>query len=179
MVRKHAFGAIREHDASVAHARGATDAHGETTRVCRAGIVPILMNADVAPHCATCMLRLESSTGTNFVLSIPETDYTLDLIAAGTTNKAIGKRLQGTIHARAQKMHRATAGGQFIEPVSGHPRIVQGRILEIDSAGNRVLLQAVVPMWVALDPLQETSAFAAGDFVNFYMESGVTFAPTA
>ncbi len=113
------------------------------------------------------------------MLSIPETDYTLELVAAGTTTKAVGKRVQGTLHARAQKMHRALAGGEFIEPVSGHPRIVQGRIRAIDAAGKRVLLQAVVPMWVELDPLQETSAFAEGDFVNFYMERGVTFAPNA
>jgi hypothetical protein len=34
-------------------------------------------------------------------------------------------------------------------------------------------------MWVTLDAGQSARDFAAGDFVNFYMESGVVFAPQA
>ena len=56
---------------------------------------------------------------------------------------------------------------------------MQGRIRAVDAAANRVLLQAVVPMWVTPAAGQSARDFAAGDFVNFYMESGVTFAPSA
>jgi hypothetical protein len=65
------------------------------------------------------------------------------------------------------------------EPVEGHPRIVQGRAREVDAAGNRILLQAVIPMWITLATDQSAREFHAGDIVNFYMESGVVFTPQA
>ena len=133
---------------------------------------------DLGPLAA---VRLEEApkegASPKFVLSVPGTDYLLDLVAAGTTATPVGKRLTGTISARAQKFHRATAGGEFIEPVEGHPRIVQGRIRSVDASTNRVLVQAVVPMWVGVAAGQAAGEFHAGDFVNFYMESGVSFAP--
>ncbi|MFM7260019.1 MAG: hypothetical protein ACKO3W_05385, partial [bacterium] len=128
---------------------------------------------------AACRVRLEEATSSDIVVSIPGTEYVLALRAGGPTSAAPGKRLSGTLSGRAQKFHRATAGGEFIEPVEGHPRIVQGRIREVDPTGNRVLLQAVIPMWVTLETGQSARDFAAGDFVNFYMESGVVFAPDA
>ncbi|MFZ9881361.1 MAG: hypothetical protein ACO3QC_08170 [Phycisphaerales bacterium] len=126
---------------------------------------------------AACTVRLEGRHGSNLHLSVPGTEYVLELV--GATTVAEGKRVQGTIAGRAQKLHRASAGGEFIEPVEGHPRIVQGRVRESDLAGNRLLVQAVVPMWISLGAGQSARDFHAGDIVNFYMESGVTFAPLA
>jgi hypothetical protein len=34
-------------------------------------------------------------------------------------------------------------------------------------------------MWISLERGQSAASFHPGDFVNFYMESGATFAPTA
>jgi hypothetical protein len=87
--------------------------------------------------------------------------------------------VSGVVSGRAQKLHRAHAGGEFIEPVEGHPRIVQGRVRETDPTGNRLLLQAVVPMWITLSADQSARSFMPGDIVNFYMESGVVFTPQA
>ena len=126
---------------------------------------------------AVCHARLEESGPEGFVISVPHTEYMLRLHLKGSTGVAAGKRIQGVISGQAQKFHRAHAGGEFIEPVEGHPRIVQGRIRAVDTAANRVLLQAVVPMWVSIAAGQSASEFHAGDFVNFYMESGVSFAP--
>jgi hypothetical protein len=137
------------------------------------------MNTASANDLTTCHARLEEATSDSFVLSVPGTEYVLRLTAAGRTATAPGKRIAGTVTGKAQKFHRAHAGGEFIEPVEGHPRIVQGRIREVDAAGNRVLLSAVIPMWVSLMAGQSARDFAAGDIVNFYMESGVTFAPNA
>ncbi len=110
-------------------------------------------------------------------LSIPGSEYVLDLAAGGPTSVALGKRVMGVVSGRALKLHRTHAGGEFIEPVEGHPRIVQGRVRETDPAGNRILLQAVVPMWITLGADQRAQEFHAGDMVNFYMESGVVFTP--
>jgi hypothetical protein len=135
---------------------------------------------------STCTVRLEdvraeatSGAKGSYVVSIPGTEYVLDLACGGPTATAQGKRVQGVVSGRAQKLHRASAGGEFIEPVEGHPRIVQGRVREVDAAGNRILLQAVIPMWITLATDQSAREFHAGDIVNFYMESGVVFTPQA
>jgi hypothetical protein len=128
---------------------------------------------------AVCRARLEESGPEGFVISLPGTEYMLRLHLRGATAVAPGKRISGVITGTAQKFHRASAGGEFIEPVEGHPRIVQGRVRATDASANRVLVQAVVPMWVTPAAGQSARDFHAGDFVNFYMESGVTFAPTA
>jgi len=135
---------------------------------------------------STCTVRLEEVRGSantggsgSFLVSVPGTEYVLDLVSGGATAVPLGKRVTGSVSGRAQKLHRAHAGGEFIEPVEGHPRIVQGRVRETDPTGNRLLLQAVVPMWITLSADQSARSFMAGDIVNFYMESGVVFTPQA
>ena len=132
---------------------------------------------------AVCHARLEGGSDAefpgDFAISVPHTEYLLRLHLKGATAVAPGKRISGVITGTAQKFHRASAGGEFIEPVEGHPRIVQGRVRATDASANRVLVQAVVPMWVTPAAGQSARDFHAGDFVNFYMESGVTFAPSA
>jgi hypothetical protein len=128
---------------------------------------------------SVCQVRLEDTSDGGFVVSVPGTQYHLRLHPTAAVTTPVGRRLRGVIAGTAQKLHRAHAGGEFIEPSEGHPRIVQGRVRESDPAGNRLLVQAVVPMWITLSAGQSARDFHAGDFVNFYMESGVTFAPQA
>jgi hypothetical protein len=116
---------------------------------------------------------VESFDGRTLVLSFPRTSYQVHLSATGSFTP--GKRVRGRITARALRMHRAEAGGRFIEPVYGHPRIVQGGVIEIDGPGNRVLLDAGVPMWMKVEPTQSALDFKPGDLLNFYVESGATF----
>jgi hypothetical protein len=135
---------------------------------------------------STCTVRLEETRDAatagglrSYVLTVPGSEYVLDLVSGGPTSVPVGKRVSGVVSGRAQKLHRAHAGGEFIEPVEGHPRIVQGRVRETDPTGNRLLLQAVVPMWITLSADQSARSFMPGDIVNFYMESGVVFTPQA
>ncbi|MSR41577.1 MAG: hypothetical protein EXS10_06720 [Phycisphaerales bacterium] len=90
-----------------------------------------------------------------------------------------GHRIEGSIHARAQKMHLAQAGGEFIEPLVGSPRIVQGKIRQIDVAANALLIEAIIPMWMTLAEGQSASSMALGTLVNFYVEPGAIFQPKA
>ena len=83
------------------------------------------------------------------------------------------------IHGKALKINVAHAGGQFIEPVLGHPRIVNGTVIAVDPAENRLLAQVVVPMWVDVAEGQSARDFATGQLVNFYFASGVSFTPVA
>lgn len=121
----------------------------------------------------TAVLILESISGTKARVSVPRTNYELDLLVEGVTDGLEpGKRLRGVVRASALRMHRATAGGTFIEPVQGTPRIVQGRVLATDTQSNCVLLHAGLPMWVRVPQGQAAADFATGELLNFYVESG-------
>lgn len=125
-------------------------------------------------------LVLESRTSEHVVVSIPGTSYRLTLtptVPPQTIPVADGKRLLGVLRGKAQQMHVASAGGRFIEPVYGHPRIVQGTIQSIDRERNRVLVQMVVPAWLDVAAGQSASEFVPGQLVNMYVESGMTITP--
>ena len=78
---------------------------------------------------------LESApTETQVVLGLHGTDYRLELTPTVAPEdfpplkSERNRRIRGVIQARALKMHQASAGGRFIEPVHGRPRIVQGTV---------------------------------------------------
>ena len=114
------------------------------------------------------------------VLGIPGTNYELSLDPGEGMNAEsceLGRRIRGRVHAKALKVHRPAAGGNFIEPVHGHPRIVQGTVLANAPSSRQLLIDLVVPVWVELMDSQSTADFTTGDLVNFYMESGIIFTP--
>lgn len=126
--------------------------------------------------------RSQGPTGDQIVVSIPRTSYRLHVtptVASSAIGTADGKRIKGILRGKAQRMHVASAGGRFIEPVYGHPRIVQGTVLSIDPEHNRVLVEMVIPAWLDVAEGQKASEFAAGQLVNMYIESGMTFTPVA
>lgn len=111
------------------------------------------------------------------VFKVPGTDYELHLVCRDPLNVPEGRRVKGTIHARALRMHQSDTGGRFMEPVYGPPRIVQGTVLEADSQNNRLLMDLTVPVWVTLDPAQTAAKYHPGAMLNFYVESGTRFEP--
>ena len=120
---------------------------------------------------------LLSSSDGRIELGVPGTDYRLSLIPAAPIAAQVGKRVRGRIEGRALRLHIAAAGGRFIEPLAGAPRIVQGTVAAVDAAGRRLLLDVCVPIWITLDGDRSTDAFTIGTLVNFYMESGARFTP--
>lgn len=121
---------------------------------------------------------LEEITDDRLVLKVPGTSYKLQLATSrnGTSITAEpGKRIKGIIHAKAMRMHSAKAGGKFIEPVWGEPRIVSGLVLAIDESKNRLLVDVSLPMWVEVYKGQQAQQFAVGQMVNFYVQSGMEF----
>lgn len=128
----------------------------------------------------------EPPTGGSVVLGVHGTDYLITLtpsvqpadfpVPASRRNR----RIRGTVEGRALKMHRADAGGRFIEPVHGQPRIVQGTVSRVDAANDRLLMDIVVPMWITVETEvtgQSASDFQPGELLNFYLESGTRFVP--
>ncbi len=115
------------------------------------------------------------------VVEVPGTSYRLRLTSPDTEalRSRIGRPVRGRIAGRALRMHVASAGGRFIEPADGVPRIVQGSVRSVERSPTgdivRVLVEMAVPVWVAPMPDQCFRDMALGDLVNFYMESGTTF----
>ena len=121
---------------------------------------------------------LEELSDEHLVFAVPGTEYRLRLaIAADGCNIAseVGKRIKGRIHATALRMHTAHAGGRFVEPIWGAPRIVSGTVQTVDEAKNRLLVDVAVPMWVTMADGQHATDFEEGRMVNFYVTSGTSF----
>ena len=115
-------------------------------------------------------------------VSVPSYAYRVDMVldgdAAALATK-VGKKVNGTVRGKALRAWQATAGGCFIEPVWGAPRIVQGRVLAVDVDANAVLLDLVFPAWISIEPSQSAGSWQTGDMLNFYVESGMRFTPKA
>ena len=79
------------------------------------------------------------------------------------------------IKLHALRMHQASAGGNFIEPLDGRPRIVQGTVLAIDPSSNEVVVDLVVPFRLSIADGQAPAMFTSGEMVNFYVEPGCRF----
>ena len=128
----------------------------------------------------------ESPTEDSVILGVHGTDYLIRLTpSVGPSDfpepaSRRNRRIRGTVMGRALKMHRADAGGRFIEPVHGQPRIVQGTVIRVDAKNDRLLMDIVVPMWITVETGvtgQRASDFQPGDLLNFYLESGTSFVP--
>lgn len=127
-------------------------------------------------------VRVERASDEQVVLTIPGSSYELHLkpgAPLSTFPSEPGRRATGVIRGKALRMHKTTAGGSFIEPIEGHPRIVQGAVIAADLDRNQLLIRAVVPIWLAVCDGQLASDFQTGDLVNFYAQSGMTFTPRA
>lgn len=166
----------------------------ETCRFGRAGVdvgAPAIMRAMTtvssvaADPNALAIVRciLESFSDGWIVLGLPGTAYrlrlrpTVPVEAITTSGGAVGKRIKGTIHAKALRMFKASGGGggQFIEPLDGEPRIVAGRVIHVDQPNRRVLVDMAAPVWMTLADGQATDMFVPGDMVNCYVQSGTLF----
>lgn len=120
---------------------------------------------------------IDSLSDDKIVLNITGTEYQLHLVPTTEIGVEAGKRIRGTIEAKALKIHSATGGGRFIEPVCGSPRIVAGVVLAVDDETRTVLVDVAVPMKVILGDAQDLNICRVGELVNFYVESGASFTP--
>jgi hypothetical protein len=109
-------------------------------------------------------------------IAFPNTSYDLHLQPAGPVQSPIGKRITGTIRARARRIDEVKTGGRYVEPVAGRPRRVQGSIIAID--GGAIVVDAGVPIHCTpTDPRQKAADFTPGQFVSFDVLDGASFTP--
>ena len=105
------------------------------------------------------------------------TNYELHLAAPGYAGPA-GVAMQGAIHLVARKVWTVPSGGNFISPIFGTPRTVQGMIRAI--ADRSIVVHAGVPMVVEL-PASESGydlangSLRVGAMVNIMVMPGARF----
>jgi hypothetical protein len=110
--------------------------------------------------------------GTNYEMHLVAPDY----------SPAAGAPAQGTIRVTARKVWTVPSGGNFIAPIFGPPRTIQGRVRALDE--RSMVVQAGVPILVEL-PADETGydlasgPIAVGVMVNVVALPGARFEPSA
>jgi len=110
------------------------------------------------------------------VLDIPDTSYKLYLRPTIAPQTLVGKRIVGTIHAKARRVDTVGSGGCYVEPVEGRPRRVQGSVIATDESTNTITVNAGVPIICTVtDERQKAKQFQRGQFVSFDVLDGATF----
>lgn len=105
------------------------------------------------------------------------TTYQLQLVSPGYGGP-LQTAVRGVIRVVARKAYTVPSGGNFISPIYGSPRTIQGRVRFVD--GNSVVIQAGVPIHVTMPG--DASAvelgngpIAVGSLMNVVALPGATF----
>lgn len=106
------------------------------------------------------------------------TTYELRLVTAGRYDGPLNERLQGLIRVTARKLYTVPSGGNFITPIAGPPRIVQGRIRYLDE--QLLVVRAGTDVLVELPKTKEAydlgeGPLAVGRMVNVVVLPGARF----
>jgi len=112
------------------------------------------------------------------VLAPRGNSYELSLVPTAPIGAEAGQRITGRITAEALKIHPAEGGGIFIEPIMGQPRIVAGRVIEVDARQGQVVVDSVVPMILSLSSEADLQHCQEGRFINCHVRSGAAFTPS-
>lgn len=107
-------------------------------------------------------------SGTNYELSLQAPNYSGPV-------KAL---VEGTIRVTARKVWSVPSGGNFIAPIFGPPKIVQGRLRAVE--GNTLVVQAGTTIVVELPPGGPvvdlpSGPLAIGAMVNVTCQPGARF----
>ena len=123
----------------------------------------------------TTVRLLEKADG-RIVVGLGSTNYQLHLTATAPIAAATGHRVRGVIGLKVWKVDRLVNTGNFIEPIYGRPRRVQGHVA--GAIGNSL----VVKCCGCLMRCDLPERYAAGDFqvgepLGLDILPGATFEP--
>jgi len=122
--------------------------------------------------------KVLSRDDTSIVFNPQNTSYEFNLQIPNYAGP-IGQRIEGQIILSARKLYTVPSGGNFIAPIFGPPRIVQGRVKYLDE--KEMVLQAGTHIIVQLPTDEDAFDFANGDLtvaslVNVVALPGASFA---
>ena len=121
-------------------------------------------------------------TRDNLILFMPHgTNYELHLVAPNYSGP-IGSLSEGIVRVTARKVWTVPSGGNFIAPIFGTPRTIQGRVRALDQ--RTLVVQAGTP--VVVDLPEDPAAFdlangpiTVGAIVNVTAFPGARFEPVS
>lgn len=120
--------------------------------------------------------KVIGTRGDKIIFNPTNTNYELYLdggASAAPTNVPV----KAMIRAAARRLWTVPSGGNFIAPIFGPPRTVQGRVQLVD--GNQLVVHAGMPIVVTL-PTEDVAldlssgAIGVGTLVNFVAMPGAT-----
>lgn len=123
--------------------------------------------------------RVKQVNGDTIVFAVANTNYELHLKCAdGPYAGPVDEPVQGLIHVVARKLWSVPSGGNFIAPIFGPPRTIQGRVKWI--AAPSIIVQAGTHFVVDLPAADEAIDLAHGaieiaSLVNVTALPGGTF----
>ncbi|MGA2496326.1 MAG: hypothetical protein ABSH20_01210 [Tepidisphaeraceae bacterium] len=103
------------------------------------------------------------------------TTYELELAIPGGYAGPLNRRFNCLIRAKARKVFTTGAGGSFVTPIFGRPRVIQGRVLYVED--GRIVVRAGVNIVVELPARDnaidlERGPIETGSLVNVVAEPG-------
>ena len=109
-----------------------------------------------------------------------DTSYELHLVSdIDPATIVTGKPVRGVVRVKAKKVYGVPSGGNFIQPILGTPRIIQGRVVSLDErtifvkTGGAVF---VVELPTGLDTIDlHHGAIGANALVNVVALPGAMF----
>ena len=99
-------------------------------------------------------------------LRVPNMNYRNSFVLKGAELKA-GEWVQGKILASAWKVDRVELGGNYVEPLFGRPRRMQGTILAVDVGQNELTVQVGYEVTVKLPTKYKAADYHVGDRVGW------------
>src|ERR1043165_9913075 len=120
-----------------------------------------------------------ASADSETVTFLPQnTSYELKLQTPAKYEGPLNARVEGLIRLSARKVYTVPSGGNFITPIFGPPRIVQGRVRAL--TGRQMIVQAGTNVVVDLpddDIVYDlaTGPIAVGKLVNVTALPGASF----
>jgi hypothetical protein len=125
--------------------------------------------------------KILSRDDTSVVFNPQNTNYELKLQIANYSGP-IAQRIEGFITISARKLYTVPSGGNFIAPIFGPPRIVQGRVKYLDE--KEMVVQAGTQIIVQFPADEDAYDFANGDLtvaslVNVVALPGAKFTQAA
>jgi hypothetical protein len=110
------------------------------------------------------------------VINPTGTSYEIKLTVPA--NGPTGGRVDGLVRATGRKLLTVPSGGNFVVPIKGPPRIVQGRVKYLDQ--TKMVVQCGLPVIVTL-PTSDSAfdlssgGLAVGSLVNVTLLPGASF----
>ena len=122
--------------------------------------------------------KVTSVTDGGIVFTPAGTNYELHLDVEGGYTGPVGSAIEGIIRAQGQKLWTVPSGGNFIVPIVGPPRIVQGRVRRIDE--GQIVIQAGATFIISVSQGAGASSLARGPIalntmVNVVLMPGARF----